>query len=202
MRDKRKLKGRKTRTAIYQAVEDIIKQGNEVHFTTREIAKQAGISQSCLYHHFAGLEEILISVFVEKGRELMHSRHLQQFETLQAYLQFLIRESIDSFQTMHNLCFAIREKVSLKAQQNERLRQDLYEIGQEMIKTFKNNIRIFFDDSISEDKLDLFTFGFHMFSEGIIGHVQMFRDQSPFGDTSKNIEQFTRLLETYLVKNY
>ncbi len=200
MRDKRKQRGEKTRQAILNATEEIINLANGDSFSTRTIAQKANISQSTLYHHFSGVEEILISCLKERAIEALKTDHAKNFDCLHKYLEFLIQISINSLQAIQNVALAVKEKANRRVINDPDFRQMLFDMGLEFIGKLKLIIRTFFNSEISEERLDLAVYTFSMFRDGFIGHAQLYRDESPFGNVKEKAGNFLQLLSQYIIK--
>ena len=147
--DKRKQRGKKTRQAILTATEEIMNLANGDSLSTRTIARKASVSQSTLYHHFSGVEEILISCLEERARESLKTDHVDNFENLYDYLEFLIQVSINSFQAIQNVALTVKEKTTRKAINDPDFRQMLFNMGLEFIAKLKTNVRTFYDSKFA-----------------------------------------------------
>ncbi len=196
--DKRKQRGEKTRNAILNATEEIMSLANGDSLSTRTIARKASISQSTLYHHFSGVEEILISCLQERARESLRTDHTNDFDNLHEYLEYLIQVSINSLQAIQNVALTIKEKTNRKATNDPDFRQMLFDMGLEFVAKLKMNVRTFYDSEISEERLDLAMYTFSMFRDGFVGHAQLYRENSPFGNIKEKAGSFLRILSQYI----
>ncbi|MBU3914380.1 TetR/AcrR family transcriptional regulator [bacterium] len=196
--DKRKQRGKKTRQAILTATEEIMNLANGDSLSTRTIARKASVSQSTLYHHFSGVEEILISCLEERARESLKTDHVDNFENLYDYLEFLIQVSINSFQAIQNVALTVKEKTTRKAINDPDFRQMLFNMGLEFIAKLKTNVRTFYDSEINEERLDLTIYIFTMFRDGFVGHTQLYRENSPFGNVKEKAGSFMRILSQFI----
>ncbi len=192
--DKRRQKGEKTRQAILTATETILDQKGGNALSTRAIAQQAGICQSSLYHHFKGLEDILLACLVDKAKQSLEMETVNKFDNLLDYLDSQFRMSVDTLQSLQHLAFTIREK----ALHDETIRLKLADSGQSFIESLKSNIRQKHGDHLDEERLELIVFAFTMFRDGYVAHRQLFKDQSPFGKTSAKTRSFLQMLNQYL----
>ncbi len=196
--DKRKQRGEKTRQAILKATEEIMNLANGESLSTRTIARKASISQSTLYHHFTGVEEILLSCLQERARESLKTDHASDFDSLHEYLEYLIQVSVNSLQAIQNVALMVKEKTHRKAFNDQDFRQMLFNLRLEFITKLKTNVRTFFNSDISEERLDLAMYTFSMFRDGFVGHVQLYKEDSPFGNVKEKAGSFLRLLSQYI----
>jgi len=51
-----------TRERLLEAAEQILRQRGLSHLSTREVAREAGVADGALYHHFADKNELLVAV--------------------------------------------------------------------------------------------------------------------------------------------
>jgi AcrR family transcriptional regulator len=63
-------KGEKTKAAIVHAAIQILGRDGPDGFSAAAIARQAGVSKSNVFHHFARIDEIPLAAFEELGAEL------------------------------------------------------------------------------------------------------------------------------------
>lgn len=195
--DGRKKKGQKTRQAILDAAEIILRDKKTSTLSTRAIARRAGISQSSLYHHFAGLEEIVLACFKEKAEQILRTDHVRQFDEIQDYLHYLLEISVNSLQLMHNVVYSAKNLISEKANQDKEFRRKLLQMGQELISNLKINLREIAGSGANEHHLDLIVFAFTMFREGFVSYSQLY-DESLFDNTSELILQVLKHFSDYI----
>ena len=196
--DKRRKKGEKTRQAIINATDDILRKKGPGTLSTRAIAKRAKISQSNLYYHFKSLEEIILACFKEKADQALKLDQIQQFETIQDYLEYLLKMSLNSLQLAQNVAFSTTSLIREKAYKDHRFRLKLFQMGQEFIRNLKNNIRAIAGNSIDEHDLDLMIFAYTMFREGFISFSQLYDNESLFENMNKKTKDVLQLFSKYL----
>ena len=184
--DKRKKRGEKTRQAILNATESILQDKKQSSLSTRAIARQAGISQSGLYHHFKGLEEIVLACFREKAEQVLRTDHVQQFGEIQDYLQYLLEMSVNSLQLMHNIVYFAKNLIAEKATRDREFRRKLLQMGQEFISNLKTNLQAIAGNGIDEHNLDLMIFAYTMFREGFVSYSRLYDDETLFDNTTKS----------------
>ncbi|MCP4749585.1 MAG: TetR/AcrR family transcriptional regulator [Proteobacteria bacterium] len=194
MTDKRRERGEKTKQAILTATEEILDTKGGKALSTRAIAQKAGISQSNLYHHFNGIEEILFACLREKAQQALKVEHTKEFKTLHDYLANLIEISVNSLQSLQSLSFSIKEK----AHYDEEFRIRLITLGQEFINNLKTNIKAIFGNNVDEKQLDFIVFAYTMFREGFIAHSQLFLDASPFDNATDKCRDVLQLFSRHL----
>jgi len=196
--DKRKERGEKTRQAIIDATSVILQQNGRTVLSTRAIARKAGISQSSLYHHFKGIEEIILACFKEKADQALKIEHVQQFKTIQEYLEHLLEVSVNSLQLMQNAVFSAKSLIREKAHKDHGFRLMLYQMSQEFVYNLKTNIRALAGSGVNEQDLDLVVFAYTMFREGFISFSQLYEDESLFENTPEKTKIILNLFSKYI----
>ncbi len=195
MQDKRKLKGQKTRKRILDAANRMIEKEGVQAVSTRQIALLAGISQSSLYHHFKSADEIIISSMVERAKSNMSGLKVEQFTSLEEYLnalfamvyQQVVKRGSGSY-------FSILEK----ARTNDEFREEVMALGRGMKAQLVQHLELVAKRPLSPAKLEAVVFAFSMIREGLISHLQIYRDQSSFSDLKALAGVVFRLLAQYL----
>lgn len=195
MQDKRKLKGQKTRKRIMDAASRLIDKEGVQAVSTRRIATMAGISQSSLYHHFKSADEIIINSMAERAKQNMAGMKVEQYTSIEAYLKALFsmihqqitKRSVGSY-------FSIMEK----ARTNDDFREEVMAMGKGLLGQLGEHLQLVAKKPIPPAKLEAVLFAFSMMREGLISHVQIYRDKSPFSDLDALAAVSFHLLAQYL----
>lgn len=195
MQDKRKLKGQKTRKRILDAANRMIDKEGVHAVSTRRIADLAGISQSSLYHHFKSADEIIISSMVERAKANMSGLKVEQFVSIEEYLNALFAMIYQQVAKRGSgSYFSILEK----ARTNEDFREEIMAMGRGMKEQLIQHLELVARRPLDPAKVEAVVFAFAMIREGLISHLQIYREQSSFSDLKALAGVTFRLLAQYL----
>jgi len=177
MQDKRKLKGQKTRKRILEAAKKVIEKEGFRAVSTRRIAQLAGISQSSLYHHFATSDEIIMASLVHRAQGNLSTLDLNSYDDLAVFMTDLFALSLKSATgTDGSNYFALMDK----ARTDENFGQMMIDFAKRMNDWMKEGIIHIHGRPIPSDKLEPILFSFTLMREGLINHLQLFGDQTPY----------------------
>jgi len=195
--DKRRLKGELTKKAILEATQEIISQEGLQSLSTRMIARKANISQSSIYHHFSGVDEILFASLEARARQHMELEHIRKFDNLHDYFCSLLDMTDLVMQKAQSSCgyFAIFEK----AMRDETFRQRLVTMGQQLTTDLKKNIQTIYSTSLDSERLELFVFAFSMFREGYMNHLQLYQGDSPYENPARLARMVMQLFRNAII---
>ena len=194
--DKRVKKGVETRQKILSATKNILNERGLKALTTRGISEKAGISQSCLYHHFKDYEDILFTAISNALKDLFDYREINNYNNLSDYLISLLEcsEPKNKGKESKKGFFSIFEKAFL----DENFKTKLVLLCKEQLDDFKKKIKEVFGKDINDKKLDLIIFGFIALRDGLNIHTQFFQKSSPFFEPKEIVGEILKLVEDNL----
>ncbi len=197
MKDQRKKQGEKTRKRILAAAQVLIEKVGIDKLTTRGIAAQAGVSQSSLYHHFSGVDEVLMFSMkeqVEKKLEIFQqARCNTASEYLRAAFDFSVKQVMDKQGEGY---IAILERV----QRDESFRKQVQEFKKSMIQQMRVDLQSYFQKPLEPQGLERVLLGFSLLREGMINQRRFYGAHSPFMNAEQGAKEILTLLVGQLIE--
>src|SRR3989339_94806 len=190
--DLRKIKGERTRTRIVEAADQILEEQGIRGFSTRSIARAAGLSQSSLYHHFPDLDAILFDTMMRKVKSRISALEEAQSANVSEYFVNLFDNINESLSRNHSAkgFFTIMERAMFDPVFSERLNQMSRHIQASLLET----LRKIGGSKMTPEHLELASFAVTILREGYISHVTMHGEKSPFNDPAGLARQVFALI--------
>lgn len=118
-------RGETTRRRILDAASRVIRARGLAHMTTREVAREAGLSEAALYKYFHDKDELFLAVMEIRLRPfvglVVRLPEQAGTDTVEAHLREIARESMAVFEDSGRLAMALFAEPSLLARQREAL---------------------------------------------------------------------------------
>ena len=191
MTDQRIKQGSQTRSRILKATQHLIEHKGIDQLTTRSIAAKAGISQSSLYHHFSGVDQVLLVSMKEQAEKKLEIFKQKSFVSPLDYLVAAFEFSLKQLaQQKGGGYLAVMER----ARRDAVFKKEVQRLRNNMFLQMKEDLQSYFKNPLEAKGLDQVILGFSLLREGMINQWQFYGDSAPFDVASEGIHSILSLL--------